>query len=274
MKKNINLYPILLLFIFITTCLANTTFAVDFGQGEIISRVNLRQAPGLYGKVITGIQRGTVVLVKDRQGDWFRIIVSGETYGYEGWIYAKYLRLLSETENRDDYMEIPTTGAAPAIPVPGAIEESADLQKNAEPLVNQGSASADEPAGSDSGIYTKPFGNLVEESVNPAKKIKNKEEIYHREKINETQSEFLDNNKTSKAPEKTISLIKEKEMGKKSLISNNDNSYKENTGWLRQILKLASVILSCFAIFLSYKALQFAKETREMVMQLKVGGKK
>ena len=273
MKKNINLYPILLLLVFITICLVNTTFAVDLGQGEIISRVNLRQAPGLHGKVITGIQRGTLVLVKDRQGDWFRIIVSGETYGYEGWIYAKYLRFIAETENRDDSMEVPTIGAAPAIPVPDAIEESAALQ-NAEPLVNQGSASADEPVNSDSAIYTQPSEELVKKSVNSAKKIKNKKEIYHREKINKTQSEFSDNNKTSKAPAKTISLIKEKEMGKKHLISDSDNSYKENTGWLRLILKFASVILSCFAILLSYKALQFAKETREMVMQLKGGGKK
>ena len=90
---------------------------------------------------------------------------------------------------------------------------------------------------------------------------------YDKEKINKTQLDFLNNGKVSKSSDKIISLIKEKK--KTPLISDDNNSLKKNTGWLRLILKFASVILSCFAILLSYKALQFAKETREMVMQFK-----
>ena len=277
MKNIINPYSIclhliLFLAILMITCLANTAFALDLGQGEIISRVNLRQAPGLQGKIITGIQRGTIVIVKDRQGDWYRIIVSSETYGYEGWIYGKYLRLFSETASHpaiaipDDSMEFVTTETDAAIPEQSSPEKSAAWQNTEHP--DSGSVPADEPTNSDPAIYTQPPEKLTKKSVNLAAKIKPEEKInYDKEKINKTQSDFSNNDKISKSSDKTISLIKEKE--KTPLISDDNNSLKENTGWLRLILKFASVILSCFAILLSYKALQFAKETREIVMQFK-----
>ncbi|MCD6185998.1 MAG: SH3 domain-containing protein [Deltaproteobacteria bacterium] len=269
---SIRFYLILFLVILIITCLNNTVFAFDLRQGEIISRVNLRQAPGLQGKIITGIQRGTIVIVKDRQGDWYRIIVSSETYGYEGWIYGKYLRHFSETASHpaiaipNDSMKFVTTETDAGIPEQSSPEESAAWQNTEYP--DSGSVPADEPTNSDTAIYIQPPEKLTKKSVNLAAKIKPKKKMnYDKEKINKTQLDFLNNGKVSKSSDKIISLIKEKK--KTPLISDDNNSLKKNTGWLRLILKFASVILSCFAILLSYKALQFAKETREMVMQFK-----
>lgn len=266
MKNIINPYPIfvhliLILVILMIICLTNTVFALDPGQGEIISRVNLRQAPGLQGKVITGIQRGTMVIVKDRQGDWYRVIVSGETYGYEGWIYGKYLRLLSEAANqpaiaiKDNSIEFVTTKTDAAIPEQSSPEESSAWQNRK--LTDSTIVPADEPINSAPAIYTQRPGKLRKESVDFSAKRTTKE------KTNIVQPDFSNNNKISKSSDKTIPLIKETTTT--PLVSDNNNSHKENTGWLRLILKFASVILSCFAILLSYKALQFAKETREMV---------
>ena len=90
-------YLILLLFIWISTCLTMTVFAAEAAgpRGRVTAGINLRAAPGLSGKVITGLEPGTVVAVTGEEAGWYQIAYEDETYGYRGWVYGKYVEILT-----------------------------------------------------------------------------------------------------------------------------------------------------------------------------------
>ena len=260
MRKNINSYTNLSIFLIMLmiTCPSRNSFATGISYGEVISSVNLRQAPGLNGKIITGIPSGTLVIVKDQQAGWYRISVSGETYGYEGWIYGKFLKMISvEKKIPDDQEKIIAPEAHETIPDENSIEEPAIYQ-------NIGQADVSKPTGSPANsaplIYTKEPEQLRKKPVEAAAEIKTEEK-----KIDEKNN--LNSLNTGKVSGKTISLVTEQK--KAPLISDGNTYHKAITEWLRLLLKFASIILSCFAVLLSYKALQSAGETREMVMRFK-----
>lgn len=223
MKKNINQYPDFFFFIFISLaiCLISQTNANANEQGEIISRVNLRQVPDLQGKIITGLQEGALVVVKDQKSDWYKIYISFETYGYEGWVYGKYIRIIPETDMQNGSMEFMKTPADAVIPNQNNIKKPADLQNTEQ----------------------------IDAVETPNKPI------------------FLNNYKPDLSSGTRAPLIMPIE--KAPLISNINKHPQKNSGWLRSALKLASIILSCCAIILAFKALQSTRETRAMVIDLK-----
>ena len=260
MRKNINPYISLSIFLIMlmTICPSRNSFATGISYGEVISRVNLRQAPGLNEKIITGIPSGTMVIVKDQQANWYRIAISGETYGYEGWIYGKFLKLISvEKKILKDQGKIIAPEAHETIPDESSIEEPAIYQ-------NIGQADVSKPTGSPANsaplIYTKEPEPLIKKPVEVAAKIKIEEK-----KTDEKNN--MNSLNTGKVSKKTVSLIPEQK--KAPLISDGNTYHKTITEWLRLLLKFASIILSCFAVLLSYKALQSAGKTREMVMRFK-----
>lgn len=63
-------------------------------EAQITANVNLRQAPGLEGKVITGLDEGQRVTVADQEQNWRLVEVSGDGYGYRGWVYGDYVQVL------------------------------------------------------------------------------------------------------------------------------------------------------------------------------------
>ncbi len=79
--------------------------AADPIRGRITAGINLRAAPGLAGKVITGLEPGIVVTITGEQSGWYQIAYEDETYGYRGWVYGRYLEKLST---------VPAATAAPA----------------------------------------------------------------------------------------------------------------------------------------------------------------
>ena len=255
MRKNINLYINLIFFIMVmVTCLSINSFATETMYGEVISRVNLRQAPGMNEKIITGIPGGTLVIVKDQQADWYRVAISGTTYAYEGWIYGKFLKLIS-IEKKIPNDQKKTMGSE-------AHETIADEQSIEEPPVykNIGQADLSSKSTSDPVVYTKEPELLRKKPIEAATEIKTEEK-----KIDEkNDTNFLN---TGKVSGNTISSVTEQK--KDPLISNGKIYHKGNTGWLRLLLNFASIILSCLAVLLSYKALQSAGETREMVLRLR-----
>jgi len=87
----------LLLLSWIFFSLSTTVHAADgsASQGQVTAGINLRAAPGLSGKVITGLEAGTVVVVTGEQAGWYQIAYENETYGYRGWVYGKYIELLA-----------------------------------------------------------------------------------------------------------------------------------------------------------------------------------
>ncbi|MBL0699822.1 MAG: SH3 domain-containing protein [Desulfosarcina sp.] len=260
MRKNINLYINLIFFIMVMiTCLSINSFATETMYGEVISRVNLRQAPGMNEKIITGIPGGTLVIVKDQQADWYRVAISGTTYAYEGWIYGKFLKLISiEKKIPNDQKKTMGSEAHETIPD----EQSIDEQSIEEPPVykNIGQADLSSKSTSDPVVYTKEPELLRKKPIEAATGIKTEEK-----KIDEKNNTNSLN--TGKVPGKIISSVTEQK--KDPLISNGKISHKGNTGWLRLLLTFASIILSCLAVLLSYKALQSAGETREMVLRLR-----
>ncbi len=64
-------------------------------RGRVSAGINLRAAPGLAGKVITGLEPGIVVTITGEQSGWYQIAYEDETYGYRGWVYGKYIEKLS-----------------------------------------------------------------------------------------------------------------------------------------------------------------------------------
>jgi len=88
---------ILLLLTWIFICMAPTVYAAEVTdlKGRITAGINLRAAPGLSGKLITGLEAGTVVIVTGEQAGWYQIAYENETYGYRGWVYGKYVELLA-----------------------------------------------------------------------------------------------------------------------------------------------------------------------------------
>jgi uncharacterized protein YgiM (DUF1202 family) len=73
-------------------CCAETGRAVEHMHGEETANVNLRRNNGLYSKIIIEIEKGKKVLIKDKIGDWYQVIVEIKTYDYIGWIYGKYIK--------------------------------------------------------------------------------------------------------------------------------------------------------------------------------------
>ncbi|MCP3954204.1 MAG: SH3 domain-containing protein [Desulfobacterales bacterium] len=114
--------------------------AADLFRGRITAGVNLRAAPGLAGKVITGLEPGTVVAITGQQSGWYQIAYENDTYGYSGWVYGKYIEKLPTEPT------VPATPAAvienhppaqvPATaPEPGATSEQRSAVENTPPPV-------------------------------------------------------------------------------------------------------------------------------------------
>lgn len=95
------------LFICISVCLvicwAQIGHAFEPWNGVTTANVNLRKSPGLQGTIITGIEKGKEGLIKDQAGDWCRIMLAYDTYGYNGWIYGKYLKKVDNQSKRTPY---------------------------------------------------------------------------------------------------------------------------------------------------------------------------
>ena len=113
MKTLINYNSITLLFILpiMIICSAATGLAVESSNREITSNINLRQSPDLNGKIITGIKKGTKVIVTGQKGKWYQIAVKKESYGYLGWVFGKYLKKLPDEAKALESAEYESTAA-------------------------------------------------------------------------------------------------------------------------------------------------------------------
>jgi hypothetical protein len=76
----------------IVVCWLGYCEAYDPWKGQVIVRVNVRQAPGGTSPVITQIDQGVEVTIRDEKEGWYKVIVEEDTFGFIGWVYAKYVR--------------------------------------------------------------------------------------------------------------------------------------------------------------------------------------
>jgi len=83
----------ILFFIFcFSLCPFKDVYAFGQPNGEITINVNLRQTPSLNGVIITGLKKNERVVIEDNQEDWYQVVVERETYGFNGWVYGKYIK--------------------------------------------------------------------------------------------------------------------------------------------------------------------------------------
>ena len=260
MRENLTLHIFLfvLLIILVTVCPFRNSFSAEIIYGEVISRVNLRQSPGLNGKIITGIPAGTMAVVKDQQAGWYKISVSEATYGYEGWVYGKFLKLVSVEKNPPDSQKITEPGTIEPVPDESSIKEP-DIQHNIDTAV-----AAVKPTAEPAAEQAEKLPVVATEKPEPSNK-----------KTIDTVAEVMTETERT-APKQDMNSLKigravspPVEQRQDPLISGSGSPHNAIMEWFRLIFKFTSIILACLAVLLSYKALQSAGDAREMVMRLK-----
>jgi uncharacterized protein YgiM (DUF1202 family) len=260
MRENLPLHIFLfvLLIILVTACPFRDSFSAEIIYGEVISRVNLRQSPGLNGKIITGIPAGTTAVVKDQQAGWYKISVSEATYGYEGWVYGKFIKLVSVEKNPPDSQKNTEPGTIEPVPDKSSIKEP-DIQHNIDTAV----------------AALKPTAELVPEQAEKLPVVATEKPEPLNKKTIDTLEEVR--TETEKTPPKQDmnslnigrAVSPPVEQRQEPLISGSASPHNAIMEWFRLILKFTSIMLACLAVVLSYKALQSAGDAREMVMRLK-----
>ncbi|MFO7985838.1 MAG: SH3 domain-containing protein [Desulfatiglandaceae bacterium] len=60
-------------------------------EGRVTARVNVRKAPGKDSEIITQINSGDSVTVNDMKKGWCKVVVEGDSFGFIGWVYGKYV---------------------------------------------------------------------------------------------------------------------------------------------------------------------------------------
>jgi uncharacterized protein YraI len=158
MKPNHRFWSVLMITgtLLISTALPPLAAAGNEWQGRLLSNVNLRQAPGLNGRVICGLQKGSLLTVREQRGDWYRVAQEQENYGYFGWVYAKYVaREASATEE----VAVPPAAAVPAAapaPAPVRIAPPAAPAAAASPVAPEPQVPETAPAAAPSAHLPQP----------------------------------------------------------------------------------------------------------------------
>ena len=244
--------------------ISNNVYAFDSWQGKVAANVNLRQSPRLDGKIITGIEKGDIVLVKDQTGDWYQVLFEQESFGYRGWMYGKYLEKLTEPSvNPASCTKDKINTAA------GLIKKSQAEQQTSidSPKKHLAEANTNRVAANPGKISGENMPGIIRPSKE--KIIDNQQDKTPPKKLTTTAINYNFNGKPQKNRFAQINIPEnpqaEKNRADLSGCFTNQNQHQNKTKPLTLLLRLVSVILSCFAIGFSYKALQFAKANSNSV---------
>ena len=236
-------------------CCAETGRAVESMYGEVTANVNLRRYNGLHGKIITEIEKGEKVLIKDKIGDWYQVIFERKTYGYIGWIYGKYVKKVHIEKEKaspplDTRIIEATFKEAPS-------EDPLEIKEEKNPaLLNE--------------TQEAPY---LWENIPAIKKVEKTQPV-EREKPETTpesvsSENFLSSNEEKKQnildetqkyahPLWSIPDIEENEKNQSRILKNTDDliGHFGIADFMKLLLRLSTIVLSCLALLLSYKALQ------------------
>lgn len=218
---------LLLLFVCMIICWAETGFAFEPLRGKVTGNLNLRTSPGRNGKLITSLKKGEIITITDQDGDWYQIFIERETYGYKGWTYGKYIKKI-DIEKEDEVFPLEEKMQKKALP------ETFERWKDEESLAlsQENDFSQDDPTG-----FKKELTRQVLEKEPSGRKDKKSEE---------------------KAERQPTILNDRGDFNKGQVVG----------AFIRLLLKLASLALSCLALLFSYKALQIAKVSRDIAKKL------
>jgi len=238
MQTGMNQLKKLLMFLIVGTviCCVETGHTFELWNGDTTSTINLRESPGLDGKIITGIQKGKKGLIKDKHGDWYQIIFEYNTYGYKGWVYGKYIKKVNNEER--DNLEL--------------INEPYErlLSPKNPPLVKE--------AGTKQSTEREPLKPLTEKSSMVDSFEKEGEKI---EPIDESQ----ENRPSSKSL--PVEKILEERKSMIATVSENSNQHKGLSSFTGLFLIVLSIALFCFALLFFYKASQLTQTNNDLSIQ-------
>lgn len=240
-----------LLLTLIAICLTMTVYAAEVAdrKGRVTAGINLRAAPGLSGKVITGLEPGTVVVVTREQAGWYQIAYEDETYGYRGWVYGKYVEILSvpvatvvkPTVQPDAPLAMPLS-SQPSIIAPPSQSKAAAVDNNNLPAelpantIELIQAAAPSASGAENQTTAGPTVSKV-----PASSA---------------------NAEPTPAATHTVRTQTERKpipAGAKAAYPGPEPGYL-----LSIVLRISSVLLSCLALLISYRTFQIVTATGRM----------
>jgi hypothetical protein len=209
-------------------------------KGRTTAGINLRAAPGLSGKIITGLDAGTIVAITGEQAGWYQIAYEDETYGYRGWVYGKYVETL----------------AAPATAPPADTTMLAAPRPAPSPLPPEpaGVAKSD-PAGDPATVATQMPTNTIEliQAAKPQAAAQD-----------QTIAQPAAENAAVLRPDsgKTAARQSARKDLKSEPVTNSPAAAGTGPGFfLSIVLKISSVFLSCLALLISYRTFQLVSAT-------------
>jgi len=208
---------------------AQSVFAFDLWKGEVTTNVNLRKSPGLDGGIITRLDKGDRVIVKDKYGEWYQVVLEKEIFGYKGWMNGQYLK---RVQSKEEIEAVPSEEVTEEAPLEEKVSKTLLEEKEGEKEEEVKQEEKDKKGEKQQNLLKPP-----QEKISPQKSLPAAMGVEKNEPptINSTENYF---------------------------------GYQGIRSFLRLLLRLASAILSCIALLFAYRAYKLAKACYEMTTQL------
>lgn len=232
--------------------------AFELSKGEIIEMVNLRDLPGPNEKILAIVGKGDRVTIIKKRGNWYQVVLD-KTTGRTGWIFGRYL-IKFDAEGRRipialERIQMPTQKEVQTqratVPV-RQTQSDADMESKILEVLLKIMSSKDSLNGVNTESVQEPEAPMttsIQEEIIPI-----------------ADDNFTTYNATDEAQnyeiQNTVPDIPKN-------IDNDNKPTDNNKPDLTQFLiRLSSIILSCLAVALSYKAMQTAKENRRTILKM------
>ena len=232
-------------------------------SGEVITKVNLRKSPGMEGKIITSLEKGEAVLIMEKDGGWYKVIIDDENYGYKGWVYGTFLK-----EDKKAEKDMSPASIKPIIEI--SLED--DLDKKLDKREEK-STQISKRHNEDAPLQKKIF-SVGEIDKQKRQDVRPKEAIL---KESLKGIPFKEEEKPRQFPVMSLEKVSHKErlpfVGETKKIRPQDICNNEEPPvffqWIKKVLgfllRISSVIFSCLALVFSLKAFKLAKICSEIV---------
>jgi len=253
--------PAFFLFILAVFCWAGMASAFEAWNGELTANVNLRRSPGLKGKIITGLEKGDKVLIRDRHEEWYKIVLERETYGYNGWVYGVFIKRTKKAREAEktapvfSERHILRTPPAQALP-----ERTPPLKREERPLLP---VQIKKMSTSEKGLPRAGDMEKIDLSkVLPSRSLsENKALAGPGTAEKERMPDLLVSSHKRTAPLKGFPVVEKTGKGGPAMvdISKSGMGYQMIGILIRFLMKLSPLALSCLALFLALKAVKMAK---------------
>lgn len=228
-------------------CIAPPAQAYEAWNAEVTTKVNVRRSPGLEGKVISGLESGERVLVKDQHEQWYNVVFEEGTFGYRGWVYGKFLKRIPARPEPAVRQEAPMKRAETVVAVAAPVSAPKALQQTAPQVSTPGEGP----------------GEMVESL---RKEIRKTEVIRTSRSMPDGHGEGAKPEKVAGHPVQT--LLRENrpapERPRKSEIfasgvgTGVSNAHRAGITPIEFLLKISPLLLSCLALFVSRRAWKLA----------------